>query len=343
MNNSELIDSARINSKGHFKIRIKSGETDFFQIGFSGTNFITILAEPGEKINLIFESENLYSNYKVEGSNGSELIRMLDKKLLETKTKLDSLNAIYETAYGKPGLDTIQASLSEAATNLAKAQRRYNIEFVVTNMTSLASIKAIYQRLNDETYVLYETRDLQYLKILSDSLKVHYPNSRHTKAIVNSFEEGMRQLNAARMNQMIESIPETKLDPNLKDINGKTIALSSLRGKYVLLAFWLSGSKDCITDNLQLKEFYKVYHKKGFEIYQISLDTSDSAWRRAVKFDELPWISTREDESQKQKNAVLFNVKTVPTNYLFDPKGTIIASNLHGKALQLKLNQIFSN
>lgn len=343
VNKIELIDSARINSKGHFKIRIKSGETDFFQVGFSGTNFITILAEPGEKINLIFDSEDLYSNYKVEGSNGSELVRMLDNRLLETKMKLDSLNVIYEAAYGKPGFDTIQARLSEAAANLAKAQRRYNIEFVVTNLTSLASVKAIYQRLNDETYVLYETRDLQYLKILSDSMKVHYPDSRHTKALISSFEEGMRQLNAARMNQIIETIPETKLDPNLKDINGKTVALSSLRGKYVLLAFWLSGSKDCITDNLQLKEFYKVYHKEGFEIYQISLDSSDSAWRRAVKFDELPWISTREDESQKQNNAVLFNVKTVPANYLFDPKGTIIASNLHGRDLQLKLNQIFSN
>jgi peroxiredoxin len=343
VNSIELIDSVRINGRGNFRLRIKSSEPDFFQIGFSSTNFITILAEPGEKINLIFDDEYLYSNYKVEGSNGSELVRRLDNKLLDTKIKLDSLNIIYETAYGKPGFDTIQARLSEVAANLAKAQRRYNIEFVVTNLNSLASVKAIYQKLNDETYVLYETRDLQYLKILSDSMKVHYPDSRHTKALVSSFEEGMRQLNAARMNQMIETLPETKLDPNLKDINGRTIALSSLRGKYVLLTFWLSGSKDCITDNLQLKDFYKVYHKKGFEIYQISLDTSDSAWRRAVKFDELPWISTREDESQKQKNAILFNVKTVPANYLFDPKGTIIASNLHGKALQIKLNQIFSN
>lgn len=343
VNKVELIDSARINSKGHFRIRIKSAEADFFQIGFSSTNFITILADPGEKIKLFFDSEDLYSNYKVEGSTGSELVRMLDDRLLNTKMKLDSLNVIYEKAYGNPGFDTIQSRLSEAAANYAKAQRRYNIEFVVNNLNSLASVKAIYQKLNDETYVLYETRDLQYLKILSDSLKVHYPDSRHTKALINSFEEGMRQLNEARMNQLIENIPETKLDPTLKDINGRTIALSSLRGKYVLLSFWLTGSKDCITDNLQLKEFYKVFHSKGFEIYQISLDTSDSVWRRAVRFDELPWISTREDESQKQRNAVLFNVKTVPTNYLFDPKGTIIASNLHGKALQLKLNQIFSN
>ncbi len=292
---------------------------------------------------LTFEDDNLYKGYSVEGSKGSELVRMLDNKLLDTKRKLDSLNVVYGKASTEPGFDTIQTRLSQKAVDLVKAQRRYNIEFVINNINSLASVKAIYQKLNDQTYVLYEMRDLQYLKILSDSLTRHYPDSRHTKALVRSLEDGMKQLNAAKFNQLIETLPEAKLDPDLKDINGRKVALSSLRGKYVLLAFWSSESRDCISENLQLKDFYRLYNKKGFEIYQISFDTDESAWKNAVRFDELPWISTREDDPRKQRDAILFNVKSVPANYLFDPQGNIIASNLHGKALQLKLAQIFND
>jgi glutathione peroxidase-family protein len=78
-------------------------------------------------------------------------------------------------------------------------------------------------------------------------------------------------LYSRQIEDLAGSLPEIKLDPNLKDINGKRIALSSLRGKIVLLTFWSVQSKDCITENLQLKEIYKTYNKKGFEIYQINL------------------------------------------------------------------------
>lgn len=86
-----------------------------------------------------------------------------------------------------------------------------------------------------------------------------------------------------------------------------------------------------------------MYKKKGFEIFQISLDTDEAKWKTAVHFDELPWISAREENPENPRNANLFNVRSLPANYLFDPQGNIIASNLHGRNLQLKLSQIFAN
>jgi hypothetical protein len=98
-----------------------------------------------------------------------------------------------------------------------------------------------------------------------------------------------------------------------------------------------------VIENLQLKELYKMYHSKGFEIYQINLDPDEEAWKAAVKFDELPWINTREDNQADLKNVRLFNVKTLPANFLFGKDGQIITSNLHGKNLQLKIDQLFRN
>lgn len=341
INTPVLIDSSKISNKGFFKFRIKATETDFYQVGYSETDFVNLLAEPGEKIKLIFHGKNLYNNYTVTGSEGSELVQMLDLKLLQTRSRVDSLNTIYETASKEPDFQTRGPLLEQEYLSLLKQQRKFNIEFIIKNINSLASIKALYQKINDQVYVLYEARDLQYLKIVSDSLKVHYPDSKHTKALVSDFEKEMNQFYARRLEQMTSTIPVTKLDPDLPDINGKKIALSSLKGKYVLLAFWSAEVKDCITENLQLKEYYKMFYRKGFEIYQINLDKDESTWKTAVKFDELPWISTREENPEDQKNARLYNVKTLPANYLIDPKGEIIASNLHGKALQIKLYQLF--
>jgi hypothetical protein len=90
-----------------------------------------------------------------------------------------------------------------------------------------------------------------------------------------------------------------------------------------------------------LKTLYSQYRRKGFEIYQINVDPEEQKWRDAVKFDELPWISVREDNPLNPRFATLYNVQSLPTNYLYSPEGEIIASNLQGRALAIKLEQIF--
>jgi len=343
VNTPVLIDSAIIKQKGRFRFKIKTSGPDFFQLGYSSTDYITLLAEPGEKIRLDFNDKNLFRNYTVSGSKGSEQVRMLDIRLLETRSKLDSLTSVYKKASSEPGFEVKGPLLEKEYNDLVKEQRKKNIEFIVSNVNSMASIKALYQKINDNTYVLYDPHDLQYLKIVSDSLLYHYPTSKHTQALSRDFKKEINQMYANQLQRIADTIPETKLDPNLKDITGKRISLSSLKGKYVLVTFWSIGSNDCISENLLLKEFYKTYHNKGFEIYQINLDESETNWKSAVSFDELPWISTREDDPLKPVMARLFNVTALPANYLFDKNGKLIAVNLHGKNLQLKLNQIFNN
>jgi len=342
VNTPVFIDSLKISSKGKFSVKVKATEADFYQLGFSKNDFITLLAEPGEKINLTFDGKTLYEQYTITGSDGSEKLRYLDVTLADTKRRLDSLNVLYTKESSDPGFDVRGPVLEEQYNQILKAQRKSSITFILGNVSSLASIKALYQRISPDAYVLYDPKDLQFLKIVSDSLTARYPNSKHVQALVSDFNKEVNQMYSNRIEQMAKDLPPTKLNPDLLNYDGKRIALSSLKGKYVLLTFWSVKSKDCITENLQLKEYYKLYNKQGFEIYQINLDQNESDWRTAVKFDELPWISTREDDPNNPVNAVMYNVKVVPTNYLYDKEGNIIASNLHGKALQIKLQQLFN-
>jgi peroxiredoxin len=342
VNTPILLDSAKVRKNGSFSFSIKTNGPDFYELGYSDANFITILAEPGEKIKLNFKNKNLYEDYAVSGSPGTSKLQTLDVTLADTKRKLDSLTNLYNKVSGEPGFSTKGPEIAAQYSDLIKAQRKKNIEFIINNINSLASIKAIYQTITPKVYVLYEPNDLQYMKIVTDTLTRHYPASKQVQALARDLNNELGKMYAQRIGSMAQDLPEAKLDPSLKDTNGNRISLSSLKGKYVLLAFWSYMSKDCVEENLQLKEYYKKYKGKGFEIYQINVDQDEDNWRKAVKFDELPWISTREDNPQNPVNAKLFNVTALPANYLFDKQGNIIGSNLHGRVLQIKLEQLFS-
>ena len=343
VNRLVLIDSSKISSNGSFKFKVKSSGPEFYQLGYSDSDFVTLLAGPGEKIKVSFNGKNMSGDYIITGSEGSENVRMLDMRLAVAKRKLDSLRVVYNDASGKPGFDEKKPLLENEFSDILNELRKKNIEFIISNTRSMASLKAVYQRIDDNTYVLFEPHDLQYMKIVSDSLGRYYPGSKNVKALAEDLKNELNQMYTSNIQSLANKYPEAKLDPDLKDVSGKRITLSSLRGKVVLLTFWSADSKDCIAENLQLRDIYKTFNKKGFEIYQINIDESEQKWKDEVRFDELPWISTREDDPLNLANALLFNVKTLPTNYLFDGNGKIIGSNLHGRSLLIKLNQIFNN
>jgi len=312
-------------------------------VALDANNFITLLAHPEEKINLKFSSHQLFDNYTVEGSEESEKIRYLDQSLIDTQKQLDSLSSIYAKASSEPEFETKGLELENMYYDIIRLQRRKNIEFIINNLTSLVSIKAIYQRIDPETYVLYDPRDINYMKLVTDSLRKYYPNSRHVKALIRDFENELTIFNAGQISAISEQIDPMRLNPSLNDTEGRRISLESLKGKYVLLTFWSVNSQDCLQENLDLKQFYNLYSRRGFEIYQINLDTDEELWKTSVKFYELPWINVREDDPSNPVVAQLFNVRALPANFLFDKQGEIIASNLHGRMLRVKLEQLFGN
>ena len=217
-----------------------------------------------------------------------------------------------------------------------------NIEFILANITSMASVKALYQRIDENTYVLYQPRDLQFLKIVSDSLSVKYPASRHVQALLENVNNELNQMYINRLASMAAETPSDKMDPDLMDTEGRRVKLSSLRGKYVLLSFWSSASQACMDELPALKNLYKQYKSKGLEIYQISLDEDEGRWRNVVRFEELSWISVREDDPANPRYTRAMNITQLPANILYDREGNIINSNLFGRNLQIKMDQLFN-
>ena len=91
-----------------------------------------------------------------------------------------------------------------------------------------------------------------------------------------------------------------------------------------------------------LRSIYNDYHRKGLEIYQVSLDPDPERWKSVVRFEEIPWISVREPDPANPIYARLMNITSLPSNLLYDPQGNIVNTNLTGRNLLIRMDQLFN-
>ena len=126
------------------------------------------------------------------------------------------------------------------------------------------------------------------------------------------------------------------------DPDGNIRKLSDLRGKVVLLDFWASWCRPCRGENPHVVAMYQKYHDKGFEVFSVSLDRDKESWKRAIASDGLVWPNHVSDLKYWSSEAArTYGVSSIPSTYLLDQNGRIIAKNLRGEALSNALKQLF--
>jgi thiol-disulfide isomerase/thioredoxin len=119
------------------------------------------------------------------------------------------------------------------------------------------------------------------------------------------------------------------------------IRLSSTRGNIVLLDFWAAWCNPCRLENPHLVKAYDMYHNKGFQIFQVSLDKTREDWLRGIENDKLGrWIHVSDIKYWNSAVVPLYKIDKIPYNLLLDREGKIIAMNLRGDKLQSELESV---
>lgn len=131
-----------------------------------------------------------------------------------------------------------------------------------------------------------------------------------------------------------------------KSVDGKTIKLSDTRGKLVLLDFWAAWCPPCRRENPNVVRAYNQYkdknftNGKGFTVFSVSLDRTADAWKKAIADDKLAWPYHISDlKGWYSKYAALYGVRSIPTNFLLNENGVIVARDLRGPALEAALDK----
>ncbi|WP_282015282.1 TlpA disulfide reductase family protein [Marinifilum flexuosum] len=331
------VDSIKLDEEGRFEFDLNLTQPEFYLLRLSNGKLLTLLAEENDNMLVYSKAENMNKKYIVEGSKGSKLVKQINDTLNVTKAKVAKIRKQLEEKKNDADFSTVSQNLVAEYIEAIQAQRKFSIDFIMQNATSLASYMALYQKIDKNTFTLNENKDIQFVKIVASSMRALYPEHEYTKAILANYktlEKRMSNLNIAKMiEEKGASFPEIKLP----DTNGKDVALSSLKGKFIVLSFWASQDPNSRKQNKTLKKIYDKYKSKGLRIYQISVDQDEELWKKAIKEDKMNWTNVCDPENGSSYAVRLLNVQRVPANYLIDQRGEIVGKDLFARRLEEKV------
>ncbi len=337
-NNQPLgVDTVTLDKEGKFKFDLPKGKADFYRLSLGQNNFVVLCLDSTNTCEITAEANSLGESYSIKGSKNSEIIHdffkeinPLSKRRIEIDQQLRGINFADTVAIFK---------MRTEAEDIMKKVANITHKYINENPTS-PSLIVMQSFLNPE-------KELEYFKKIEKAVASGMPNSVYHNQVstyISQIEYQLAQMEEQKKLQSALKPGNPIEDINLNDQNGKPLALSSLRGKVVLIDFWASWCGPCRKENPNVVRLYDMYNKKGFEIYSVSLDDKKEPWLKAIEADGLKWPSHVSDLAKWNSSVVKqFGITGIPFTILIDKDGKIIATGLRGTQLEEKLKELLGS
>ena len=278
-----------------------------------------------EKGDITITSADSVANAVVSGSATNEDNKKLKAQLKVIIDKAQKIVAEAQAATPEQQKSAaFQNTLQAKYKGIQTEQKGVLKSFIMANPNSYLSLLAL-------TSVGGPSPDVNEIEplynVLSDELKA---------------TEQARRLKTSMDQLKLTAIGALAPDFTQNDVNGLPVRLSSFKGKYVLIDFWASWCGPCRQENPNVVRLYNQYKSKGFNILGVSLDEDKGDWQAAVAKDNLTWQQVSDLKKWDGATARLYHIEAIPSNFILDPQGNIVAKNITGKNLEEFLNKTFN-
>jgi thiol-disulfide isomerase/thioredoxin len=321
------LDSTKLDDKGNFAFEGLSPKPGFYRIKTSEANFAMLVLDSTQKITITGDLKDLGNSYKAEGSPDTKVFLELNELGRLIQMRVDSFQQVFQALAGTVRMDSLKMDsinkvMEPAYMKMIAEHQKKVAEVVGKNTSSLAALVGIQQLTPDDYMDLYK-------KVYQD-LAAKYPGSKYLAALKKNVDSYSKLMIGSEAPDFTFKTPE-----------GKPLALSSLRGKIVLVDFWASWCGPCRKENPNVIRVYEKYHKKGFEILGVSLDDNEDKWKDAIKKDGLPWNHVSDLKGWGSEAVKLYGIDAIPFTVLLDKEGKILDKGLRGPKLESRLEGLF--
>ena len=333
INRYEILDTVRTDAAGKFvcKVEIKEGQPEFIYLFHNDVKVASLLLEAGDKVAV--EADTL-GNFTVEGSEESLKLAQVEKDYADAFARMNSLADRMASASDKDN-EALRKELGQEYVNYYRSCVRY----VMNNRSSLTVVPVFFQNFGTELPVFGQTTDAILFRDAADSLEAIYPDSRYVKALRT---EADRRFGYLELTSRLESADEIGYpDIELPDVQANKIKLSEVDSPVVMVYFWSAADASQKMFNLDvLKSVYDTYHKKGFEIYQVSMDVDKARWARVVKEQNLPWINVCDSRGAQSPYVLMYNLAALPATYIICDGSLVDGQVVDEKSLRRLLDDL---
>ena len=333
------VDSTRLDENGAFAVELKVDYPGFYALRNEQNNYITVLCKGNGDTVKVYTDYHNFNNYNLEGSKELEEIEDLNNKTKDFLNEIAEYARILEDSSSSRNYSDIRSEIDRKYRQAFTELKEYSRDFIQRNQGSLVSLLALTNQLGRNFYVFHPVKDYEIFRQTDSLLIEKYPESEPVREI-------HAQLERIRLEQAKEKNMLTRGEQapgfSLQNPEGKTISLDDFKGQLVLIDFWASWCQPCRRENPELVEVYNRYRTEGFTILGVSLDRKREDWIQAIETDKLDWHHVSELNYWNSTVAERYGVKSIPSNFLLDQNGTIIAINLGPAELDKKLDEIIT-